>query len=249
METTALDGAALEQASAAFGQQLAAIKQAIGPDFPWYPYQSLSNFVHLRPILQDTMLDSLVAGGQVLDIGAADGEIALFLNSLGYGVDVVDHAPTNYNGLRGVRLLADHLNAPIGINDVDLDSQFTLPATGAYNLVFLLGILYHLKNPYFVLERLARSARHLLLSTRVARFAPNGQPIHGIAVGYLLGPTESNNDATNYWVFSETGLKQLFHRTGWDVVSYLSVGDTVSSDPARPDRDERAFALLRSRNF
>jgi hypothetical protein len=56
---------------------------------------------------------------------------------------------------------------------VDLDSQFSLPQQ-EYGLVFFLGLLYHLKNPFYVMERLARSARHVVLSTRVAQYA---QPV------------------------------------------------------------------------
>jgi tRNA (mo5U34)-methyltransferase len=241
-----MDAAALRDAAKAFGKRLDAIKREVGPDFPWYPYGSLANFAHLQPILAQHPLDALIAGGPVLDIGAADGEVALFLESLGHAVDIVDHAPTNFNGLRGARLLVEHQRSSISIHDVDLDSYFNLPP-GAFNLLFFLGILYHLKNPFYVLERLAKVARHLLLSTRVAKFAPDGRPIRDISVAYLLGPTESNNDATNFWIFSEAGLRQLFHRTGWEVVSYRTVGDTVASDPARNDHDERAFTLLRSR--
>ena len=237
---------ALAQAANAFAVRLEEAKRAIGADFPWYPYGSLGNFTHLRAILRDNPLDQLISGGPVVDIGAADGEVAFFLESLGYAAGIVDHAPTNYNSLRGAALLRAHLHSTVTIDDVDLDSYFNLPG-GDYNLLLLLGILYHLKNPFYVLERLARSARHLLISTRVARFAPQGEPIQNISVAYLLGPSESNNDATNFWIFSEAGLRQIFARTGWDVVSYLTVGDTVSSDPARSDRDERAFALLRSR--
>lgn len=230
----------------AFGQKLDATKREIGPDFPWYPYGSLGNFIHLEPILAQHPLDQLIAGGPVLDVGAADGELALFIESLGHAVDIVDHTPTNFNALRGARLLVEHQKSSIAIHDVDLDSHFALPP-GPFNLVFFLGILYHLKNPFYVLGHFAMFARHMLLSTRVARFAPDGRPIRDISVAYLLGPQESNNDATNFWIFSEAGLRQLFNRTGWDVVGYLTVGDTVASNPASNDHDERAFVLLRSR--
>ncbi len=144
----------------------------------------------------------------------------------------------------------------MAIHDIDLDSYFALPQE-RYDLVFFLGILYHLKNSFYVMEHLAKSGRHLLVSTRVARFAPSGggvgpfrsggQKLRDIPVAYLLGPTEANNDATNFWIFSEAGLVRLFERTGWEVLAWHTVGDTRHSDPARQDRDERAFALLRSR--
>jgi 2-polyprenyl-3-methyl-5-hydroxy-6-metoxy-1,4-benzoquinol methylase len=237
----------LETAALAFMTEIDALKASIDPNFPWYPYGSLNNFVHLKPLFEQFPLDQLLGGQPALDIGAADGDLAFFLERLGHAVEVIDHAPTNFNGLRGARLLADQLNSSVTIHDLDLDSYFGLPDT-RYDLVFFLGILYHLKNPFLVMESLAKVTKHLLLSTRIARFAPRAEPIKHLPVAYLLDPTEANNDSTNYWIFSETGLVRLFDRSGWDVLARRSVGDTENSDPARPEHDERCFALLASRH-
>jgi hypothetical protein len=134
---------------------------------------------------------------------------------------------------------------PVTVHDVDLDSQFALPSEH-YDLVFLLGILYHLKNPFYVLEALSHRADRLLLSTRVARYAGDSIGIRELCVAYLLDPHEANNDATNYWIFSEAGLSRLISRTGWVIEEYLTVGDTERSNPASNEHDERAYALLRS---
>jgi hypothetical protein len=136
----------------------------------------------------------------------------------------------------------------VEIHDLDLDARFEMPRT-TYDLVVFLGILYHLKNPFYVLETLARATRWCLLSTRVTRFA--GEPrvdIHHLPVAYLLDPEECNNDSTNYWIFTEAGLRRLVARAGWDVADYVSLGNTTASDPASPEGDERAFVLLRSRH-
>ncbi len=234
--------------AARFDARLRDLKTAIDPAFSWYPYGSLSNFVHLEPILAAHPLAGLAGAGRMVDIGTADGDVAFFLEHLGYKADVIDHAPPNYNHLRGAELIRRHLGSALAIHDIDLDSQFSLPAE-RYDLALFLGILYHLKNPFFVLEALARCAVHALISTRVARFSPDGRSFQGISVAYLLNATESNNDSTNYWIFSETGLRRLFERTGWDVLAYRTVGDTEHSDPARNDRDERAFVLVKSRQL
>ena len=63
-------------------------------------------------------------------------------------------------------------------------------------------------------------------------------------MAYLLAPQECNNDDTNFWIFTDEGLKRIADRTGWNVVSYITVGETKCSTPADPDRDERAFCLL-----
>lgn len=236
----------LEAAALRFMNEIDRVKHTLDPAFPWYPYGILNNFIHLKPIFQQFPLGTLMNGKAVADVGAADGDLSFFLESLGYAAEIIDHAPTNFNGLRGARMLARHIRSSAIIHDVDLDSYFSLPGT-SYGLVFFLGILYHLKNPFLVMESLSNATRHLLVSTRIARFTQKGLPIHDSPVAYLLHPGESNNDSTNYWIFSEAGLLRLFDRSGWDVLSWRNVGDTQRSDPASPDHDERAFALLRSR--
>ncbi len=119
-----------------------------------------------------------------------------------------------------------------------------------YGLVCLLGILYHLKNPFFVLETIARKSRYCLLSTRIARYGVDaGLEMENAPLAYLLSPDECNNDATNFWIFSFAGLLRLADRCGWRVLEQRRVGDTSASDPASPEHDERAFLLLESRHF
>jgi tRNA (mo5U34)-methyltransferase len=225
---------------------------AAEPGFPWYPYYTLGNLIHLDTLLSGPRRNLLdLAGGRPLaDIGAADGALAFFLEKLGHEVDILDYGPTNYNTLRGARLLKEKLPAPrVAIHELDLDSQFRMPRTG-YGLIFFLGILYHLKNPYFVLESLAKASRHLVLSTRVARQAGKKKtPIAELPVAYLVAPAETNNDPTNYWIFSQGGLRRILDRTGWEVRDFITVGNTKNSDPATPQGDERAFCLLESRHF
>jgi tRNA (mo5U34)-methyltransferase len=245
-----MNGDELLTSAEAFRTRIEALRSSLAPkDFAWYPYGSLGNMVHLRRIFNEHPLQTLTSSRHIADIGAADGDVAFFMASLGYDVDVIDYGPTNANGLRGYRALAGSLTLPgrLSLLERDIDSQFELPAS-RYDLVFFLGILYHLKNPYFILERLARHARHLLLSTRVMRFAPDERYLAGLPVAYLLGPTESNNDSTNYWIMTEVALHRLADRAGWEVLSLETVGDTASSNPSDAQRDERAFALLRSRH-
>jgi len=246
MKQAPSSGDELLEHALAFEVELTESKESIAPGFPWYPYGSMNNFVHLRDTFNRFPLTSLMSDDKrVLDVGAADGDLAFFLESLGIGVDIVDYPPTNYNGLEGARKLKQVLGSEVGIHESDLDSQFSLPDQ-RYGLVFLLGILYHLKNPYFALERFAEASDYMLVSTRVARFDSVGLEIRDSSVAYLLGPDECNNDPTNFWIFSEAGLMKLFSRTGWEVLDYRTVGDTHTSNPSDMERDERAFALLGS---
>jgi tRNA (mo5U34)-methyltransferase len=239
-----LTGDYLLAKSTEYADYLARIKS--DHDFDWYPYGVLNNFVHLREIFNAYPLEKL-ATGRILDIGAADGDLAFFLSSLNYKVDVVENPSTNYNNCTGLRILATETKQEVKILELDIDNEITkLLENETVNLTFFLGILYHLKNPIQVLEYLSIKSRYLILSTRVARVAHHVK-IDKLKVAYLLGPSESNNDATNWWIFTRNALIQLLERTGWEIVVEKSVGDLIDSNPYDPSHDERIFLLLKSR--
>lgn len=236
-----------------FAQRLAGIRQRVSPPEGrcWYPYGSISNFWNLDQVLtgENRALFSNMQGKVIADIGAADGDMGLFLSSLGADVDLIDNPPTNMNGFQGAMTLKTELGVNAKLHAVDLDSQFRLPRR--YNLALFLGVLYHLKNPFYALEQLASSVSLAVLSTRVTAYSadpdrPRTQ-LAPLPVAYLLDADESNNDATNFWVFTDAGLRRLLHRTGWDIVDYkLLGGDMKTSDPYSSAGDRRAFCLIRS---
>ncbi len=209
-----------------FQQSLEVKKLTLGPqDFSWYPYGTLNSFYLFDSLLtgNNRLLLDLIDEKPTVDIGCADGDLAFFLETLGCQVQVVDYSPTNYNGLQGLKLLKKALSSSIEIRELDLDAQFTL-SQESYSLAFFLGILYHLKNPYYALETLAKAAKYCLISTRIAKFnmppatldMPNPNPlslkrtdISQLPVAYLLDEAEANNDSTNYWIFSEAGLRRI----------------------------------------
>lgn len=216
----------------------------------WYPYRTLTNIHTLEQVCAAAGLDLLQTcrgpSGRIADIGAGDGDLAFFFEKMGFDVEIIDNEYTNFNRLEGARLLKGVLNSSVEIRSVDLDSEFVLPRK-KYDMIFFLGTLYHLKNPFFVLEKLARVTTRCFLSTRVTKRAPDGEILSPYPVAYLLAPQECNNDDTNFWIFTDEGLKRLADRTGWNVLSYITVGETKFSTPADPDHDERAFCLLERR--
>jgi hypothetical protein len=89
--------------------------------------------------------------------------------------------------------------------------------------------------------------RHCILSTRIAQVTVGGTAIDQEPVAYLLNPSEANHDPTNYWIFSEAGLRRILDRTGWDLCDYATTGFEHGSDPAHDDRDQRAYCMIRSK--
>lgn len=241
----------LLEMSYSYNNTLLEIKKKLEAESFWYPYVTLTAFIHLNKLLKNQYRDlSFLSGNKpIVDIGGGDGDIAFFLESHGFEVDVIEYGPTNYNGLRGLKRLKTHLGSSVEIHEIDLDTQFSLPrGKEKYGLVLFLGVLYHLKNPYYILETLAKKADYAIVSTRIAQMTVDRSIVFDkVPVAYLVAPDEVNNDSTNYWIFSDAGLRRILDRTGWNIIDYIRLGSTKDSDPSSPNRDERVFCLLRSK--
>ncbi|MDQ6676752.1 MAG: class I SAM-dependent methyltransferase [Acidobacteriota bacterium] len=235
--------------AAAFRVRLDQVKARLGPqDFEWYRYDSLANLHHIERLLtaENRDLGSMIGEKPVLDIGCADGDLAFFFESLGCRVTAIDYPVTNHNHMAGVRKMKDALGSKVEILAMDVDTQFTLTERD-FGLALVLGAIYHLKNPLYLLETVSRHARHALLSTRVARRIP-GLPgsAKDVPLAYLLGADELNEDNSNYWIFTEAGFRRMLERTNWQVLDLTTFGDVELSDPVHVERDERVFCLARS---
>jgi SAM-dependent methyltransferase len=215
----------------------------------WYPYDSFGNIEPLSKLFaaSDAPIHEILGNGPLLDLCCGDGDLSFFLENFGYAVHAVDWPTTNYNGMQGVRELKRRLGSRVEIAELDLNTQFELPLKH-YRAAFFLGGLYHLKNPVLVMESLAAVCDYCVLSTRITRYSADRQTdLKHLPVAYLLSEGESNNDDTNYWIFSDRGLRVLCERTRWHVCAALSMGEVDASDPVTLQGDERAFYLLRSK--
>jgi tRNA (mo5U34)-methyltransferase len=212
---------------------------------PWYPYDSFVNLFFLQSLLKEASLSlaEVIGGDPILDLGAGDGALSFFFESLGHQVHAVDYSGSNMNRMQGLRQLAQCLGSQVQIEDVDIDGRFEL--SGAYGLSLFLGTLYHLKNPYYALEKLSAHTRYCFLGTRVARLGTDRQTrLDTMPLAYLVDAGEVNGDETNYWIFSPCGIQRLVKRTGWTVCGWATSGPT-NSDPTSAEGDERMFLLLR----
>jgi tRNA (mo5U34)-methyltransferase len=220
-----------------------------GPGRFWYPYGTLSVFFEFGNVLKGANRDilNLINDMPVADIGAADGDVAFFLEWCGIkNIHSIDYGPTNCNRLEGARMLKKVLGSSVEIHDINLDTFFQMP-NAAFGLVLLWGTLYHLKNPFHMLETLARCSKFCLISTRIASFFPdNKTAVSTVPLAYLLDEKECNNDNTNFWVFSEAGLRRILNRSGWDILDFSTRGSNRST-PASMEKTQRAFCLVKSR--
>ena len=221
-----------------FHDHLAEVRRNI-PNVPWYPYGSLLNVGHLASFI-DADTEIVPKGGSVIDIGAADGDLGFFFQSLGCEVDFLDNGPTNFNQCRAIRATQEAIGHEGRLIETDIDLGFELDRD--YDLAIFLGALYHLRNPALPLIRLAQHCQRMVISTRITSHLPDGQDVSKSPVGYLLSAAEANNDPTNWWIFSHEGLVRLLKRCGWNVLSMTTVGAVGRSNPTDNDADERAFA-------
>jgi tRNA (mo5U34)-methyltransferase len=243
-----VDIAELARAAARFQKKLRDAKRANqSTEFDWYPYDSFAIFPVLEEMLREDRRDllSLAGAARVLDIGCGDGDLSFLLESAGCRVLALDSEGPNFNRTRGFHALRTVLQSSVEFQVCDLDTGVRFGGR-TFGFALFLGVLYHLKNPYSLLETLAKHVRYCLLSTRIAQMTPRGTSVEGDPIAYLVDPLEANHDRSNYWIFSEAGLRRILYRTGWEICDFATTGFRNGSTPADQDRDQRAFCMLRS---
>jgi hypothetical protein len=239
--------AELRDAAATFGARLSEVKASVEPpEYGWYPRMLPGHVEMLDQLLVGDVRRLLEepSGRAVADIGAADGDLGFFLDSVGFDVDLFD-------GANRPQRLKEALGSGAHTHWVNLDHDFELPRQ--YELVFLLHVLYHLRNPMLTLETLSGYAQYCVLSTRVSnhvlpqRFWDRSDARQA-PVAYLLDEFELNEtDRFNFWIFTEAGLWRLLSRTGWEVLHHLAVGNPRAGPG---DWDQlKIWCVLRSRSF
>ena len=238
----------LRSLAESFRARLQAARSRAREDFEWYPHDTLANLLAIERLAgsDSERLLGLADGKPILDVGCADGELAFFLETLGCEVHAIDNPVTNFNGMLGVRALGDDLQSSVLVSSTDLDAQFALPAT-EYGVVLVLGLLYHLKNPFYVMEKLSKHARYCFVSTSITEYVPGlFENVAGTAIAYLADVYDVNRDSTNYWFFSEAGFRRLLTRANWEIVSYFVVTEEGKSGVGSV-AGQRAFCLARSK--
>ena len=165
-----------------------------------------------RPMLDQMGLPERLDGLRVLDIGANDGFFSFELERRGAQVVAVDHSPPS-DGFRLVHRLRGSNVEHRGDNVYDL----TPARHGMFDIVLLLGVIYHLRHPLLAIDVVSTLCRDLLLvethgiddafiardgswraledpALRLMQFYPNNE---------LAG------DWTNWWGQSLAGLESM----------------------------------------
>lgn len=155
-----------------------------------------------------------LSGKRVLDIGCADGYFTFLAESRGASVVAIDAWPH-----QGFFLAHEVRQSNVEFYQMDLyDLQ---PDTfGTFDIVFFMGVYYHLKNPILALERVASLTRELAIIESQITDLPGFEEA-GVSRFYEheeLAP----GDPTNWWVPNVPCLLQTVRAAGFPRVEFVA---------------------------
>jgi len=161
-----------------------------------------------------------VTAKRVLDIGAWDGFFSFEAERRGAAsVLSTDHFSWSGSGW-GTRAGFDHAHARLGSKVVSLDidvPQISPETVGLHDVVLLLGVLYHVKDPMACLERAASvTCECLVVETETAL-----DVLPWPAMRYYSG-AELNNDPTNFWAPNRACLEAMTRDLGFTRIEIVN---------------------------
>lgn len=179
-------------------------------------------------------LPASLAGLTVLDIGAWDGFFSFECERRGASrVVATDHYSWHGPGWgtkNGFELARRALGSRV--EDVDIDVMDLTPArVGTFDVVLLLGVLYHLPHPLLALEKVASVTRGTLILETVVDLVGVRRP----AMAFYPG-RELNDDPTNWWGPNPEAVRGMLSSVGFGGVH------TVTALPNTLYRAARAVA-------
>ena len=176
-------------------------------------------------------------GRTVLDIGAWDGFFSFEAERRGaervVATDYYSWRGVGWgtkNGKAGFELARAALNSRI--EDLEIDVMELSPERiGTFDVVLLLGVLYHLPHPLLALERVASVTRGLLILETVVDLIGISRPAMA-----FYPDRELNNDPTNWWGPNAAAVESMLRTVGFPRVR------RVTPLPSLPYRAARAVS-------
>jgi tRNA (mo5U34)-methyltransferase len=168
--------------------------------------------------LRKLRLPARFDGQTVLDIGSWDGFFAFEAERRGaQRVVAMDPAcwrppawgPRGWGTQQGFRLAHEVLGSRVEPLDIGLP-DISPETIGTFDVVFFLGVFYHLPNPWLVLERAASVCRHLLVVETHADLLDHRRA----AMAFYPGD-EMEGDPSNYWGPNSRALAGMLGAEGF----------------------------------
>jgi predicted RNA methylase len=210
--------------------------------YRYYPYNTALGIPSYIRLSDKHGVDfmSHIVGKTVVDMACADGDLTFLMEHVGAErVIAMDYAPYNENGLRGFKSVAKVIDSRVQLVDADVH-HLNFSHLPKVDTIFCFGFLYHSPNPMLVLEKFARTAEHLFMTTKIFD--------NEKSYGYFYAPGECNGDSTNWWAHTPEALRRTIERAGFNVQFMERLDSHIgNSDPVDMARDGRVL-LYATRN-
>lgn len=156
-------------------------------------------------VLDSIGLPREMGGLRVLDIGCCDGYFAFEAERRGAEVVAVDYAPPDKTGFR---VAAEILGSRI---PYIVENVYALPKAelGTFDVVLMLGLLYHLRHPVLALDvarAMLRPSGTLFLETLASTVEVEDAARAPMPLWQYLPRDSFGGDYTNKWAPNLTGL-------------------------------------------
>ncbi|MBV9655321.1 MAG: DUF1698 domain-containing protein [Acetobacteraceae bacterium] len=163
------------------------------------------------------IFDRPLAGKSVLDIGCWDGAYSLEAVRRGAGrVLATDHFAwhDSWGDRRCFELTRQYLAPSIEAMDIDVH-HLSEARVGRFDTVLFLGVFYHLRHPFQVLEQVAALAREVLVvESRIV--APlSRKPFMRFYPG-----RELDGDPTNWWAPNRACMEAMLRDLGFARITF-----------------------------
>jgi tRNA (mo5U34)-methyltransferase len=159
-----------------------------------------------------------IAGKSFLDIGCWDGFNSFEASRRGaLRVLATDHFAWSekcWGDRRSFEIARAHLAPSVQVLDIDLPDMAE-SMIGRFDIVLFAGVLYHLRHPFAMLEKLAP----LALETFIVETHLDAADVPRPAMIFYPG-SELNNDHTNWWGPNRVCVEAMLKDVGFDDVSY-----------------------------
>lgn len=194
--------------------------------------------------LEQMRLPANLSGRSVLDIGAWDGFYSFEAERRGAArVLATDSFSWQVHGAgtgkRGFDLAREALGSEVEERKIDV-MDLSPEAVGTFDVVLLLGVLYHLRHPLLALERVAAVTGDLLIVETEVDLALGRRP----AMAFYPGE-ELREDWTNWWGPNPPAVVAMLRAVGFGQIEVVS----PNSLPYRAARAGRRLAgALRERH-
>jgi tRNA (mo5U34)-methyltransferase len=165
-----------------------------------------------------------LAGKTVLDIGASDGFFSFAAERAGASrVLAVDAPAWEDTGWLGSKQAFDFAREVLGskVEDFHCDLHGLTPElVGTFDVVFFLGVLYHMEDPLNSLRQMARLTNELLVVETLVDMTWTNRP-----AAAFYSSTEINDDWSNWWGPNPPAVLGMLRAAGFRDVRHVGKRD------------------------